>query len=75
MMIFLQSISDIMRPLFLMVFDILKDGKIVTYRREDHDFLMDIRNGKYLDEELSKKPKPRPKKKPPENRQPPKKRN
>ncbi len=29
----------------------------------------------YLDEELSKKPKPRPKKKPPENRQPPKKRN
>ena len=36
--------------LFLMVFDILKDGKIVTYRRKDHDFLMDIRNGKYLDE-------------------------
>lgn len=36
--------------LYLMCFDILQDGKIVTYRRSDHDFLMDIRNGKYLDE-------------------------
>ena len=36
--------------LFLMCFDILEDGKIVTYRRKDHDFLMDIRNGKYLDD-------------------------
>lgn len=36
--------------LYLMAFDILMDGKIVTYREKDHDFLMDIRNGKYLDE-------------------------
>lgn len=34
--------------LYLMAFDILEDGKIVTYREKDHDFLMDIRNGKYL---------------------------
>ena len=37
--------------LFLMAFDILEDGKIITYRQKDHDFLMDIRNGKYLDEQ------------------------
>ena len=36
--------------LFLMAFDILEDGKIITYRQKEHDFLMDIRNGKYLDE-------------------------
>lgn len=36
--------------LYLMCFDILMDGKIITYRKKDHDFLMDIRNGKYLDE-------------------------
>ena len=36
--------------LYLMCLDILNDGKIVTYREKDHDFLMDIRNGKYLDE-------------------------
>ena len=36
--------------LYLMCFDILESGKIITYRRKDHDFLMDIRNGKYLDE-------------------------
>lgn len=36
--------------LFLMCFDILEDGKIVTYRTKDHDFLMEIRNGKYLDD-------------------------
>ena len=34
--------------LYLMCFDILEDGKIVTYRAKDHDPLMDIRNGKYL---------------------------
>lgn len=34
--------------LYLMCFDILEDGKIVTYRVKDHDLLMDIRNGKYL---------------------------
>lgn len=36
--------------LFLMCLDILNDGEINTYREKDHDFLMSIRNGKYLDE-------------------------
>jgi predicted nucleotidyltransferase len=36
--------------LYLMCLDILDNGEIVTYREKDHDFLMDIRNGKYLDE-------------------------
>ena len=36
--------------LYLMCFDILEDGKIITYRKKEHDFLMDIRNGKYLDD-------------------------
>ena len=33
-----------------MCFDILENERIITYREEDHDLLMDIRNGKYLDE-------------------------
>lgn len=37
--------------LYLMCFDILEDGKIITYRKKDRDFLMDIRNGKYLDDD------------------------
>ena len=28
--------------------DILENGEINTYREKEHDFLMDIRNGKYL---------------------------
>ena len=36
--------------LYLMCLDILNNGEIITYRTRDHDFLMDIRNGKYLDE-------------------------
>ena len=36
--------------LYFMCFDILRDGKIVTYRKKDHETLMEIRNGKYLDE-------------------------
>lgn len=36
--------------LYLMGIDILLDGKIVTYREKEHNFLMEIRNGKYLDE-------------------------
>lgn len=36
--------------LYFMCFDILEDGKIITYRKKEHDFLMDIRNGKYLDD-------------------------
>ena len=37
--------------LYLMCFDILEDGKIITYRKKEHDFLIDIRNGKYLDDD------------------------
>lgn len=37
--------------LYLMCFDILERGEIVTYRAKEHEFLMDIRNGKYLDGE------------------------
>lgn len=36
--------------LYLMCFDILESGKIITYREKEHDFLMDIRMGKYLDD-------------------------
>ena len=36
--------------LYHMAFDILENGIIKTYRDKDHDFLMEIRNGKYLDE-------------------------
>ena len=35
--------------LYLMCFDILENGEINTYRYKEHDFLMDIRNGTYLD--------------------------
>lgn len=35
--------------LYLMCLDILEKGEIVTYRKKEHDLLMDIRNGKYLD--------------------------
>lgn len=35
--------------LYLMCLDILENKKIVTYREKEHDLLMDIRNGKYLD--------------------------
>lgn len=36
--------------LYLMCFDILEYAEINTYREKDHDFLMGVRNGKYLDE-------------------------
>jgi predicted nucleotidyltransferase len=36
--------------LYLMCLDILNDGEIVTYRTKDHNFLMDIRAGKYLND-------------------------
>ena len=32
-----------------MCFDILEKGEIITYRKNDIDFLMTIRNGYYLD--------------------------
>ena len=34
----------------MMCLDILENEEIVTYREKEHDLLMDIRNGKYLDE-------------------------
>lgn len=36
--------------LYMMCIDILEKEEIITYRTEEHDLLMDIRNGKYLDE-------------------------
>lgn len=36
--------------LYLMCLDILERGEIITYREKDHDFLMEIRDGKYLDD-------------------------
>ena len=33
-----------------MCFDILEKGEINTYRDKEHDFLMKIRNGGYLDD-------------------------
>lgn len=35
--------------LYIMCLDILEKGEIITYREKEHDFLMDICNGKYLD--------------------------
>ena len=32
-----------------MCLDILEKEKIITYREAEHDLLMDIRNGKFLD--------------------------
>ena len=36
--------------LYLMCFDILENEEIITFREKDHDLLMSIRNGDYLDE-------------------------
>lgn len=36
--------------LYYMIFDILERGKIVTYREKEHDLLMSIRSGAFLDE-------------------------
>ncbi len=36
--------------LYMMCLDILEKGEINTYRDKEHDLLMNIRNGKYLDE-------------------------
>jgi len=35
--------------LYMMCLDILENEEIITYRSKEHDLLMDIRNGKYLD--------------------------
>lgn len=37
--------------LYLMALDIFEKEEIITYREKDLPFLMDIRNGKYLDDE------------------------
>lgn len=37
--------------LYMMCLDILEHKKIVTYREKEHELLMDIRNGKFLDED------------------------
>ena len=37
--------------LYLMALDILEKEEIVTYRKDDIPFLMDVRNGKYLKED------------------------
>ena len=37
--------------LYLMCLDILEHREIVTYREKEHDFLMEIRDGKYLDKD------------------------
>lgn len=36
--------------LYMMCLDILENEEIVTFREKEHDLLMDIRNGKYLDD-------------------------
>ena len=36
--------------LYFMCFDILEKGEINTYRENDREFLLEIRNGKYLDD-------------------------
>ena len=36
--------------LYMMCLDILEKEKIITYRETEHDLLMDIRNGKFLDD-------------------------
>ena len=35
----------------MMCLDILEYEKIVTYREKEHELLMDIRNGKFLDKD------------------------
>mgnify|MGYP000114079396 CR=1 FL=1 len=37
--------------LYPMCFDILENEKIITYREKEHDLLMSIRNGEYLNED------------------------
>lgn len=36
--------------LYMMCIDILEKEEIITYRSDEHDLLMSIRNGEYLDE-------------------------
>jgi len=43
--------------LYYMCFDILEKGEIITYREDEHDLLMSIRNGEWLDENKQPIPK------------------
>lgn len=43
--------------LYYMCFDILEEGEIITYRENEHDLLMSIRNGEWLDENKQPIPK------------------
>ncbi len=36
--------------LYIMAIDIMEKEEVITYRKNEHDLLMDVRNGKYLDE-------------------------
>jgi len=42
--------------LYMMCIDILEKEEIITYRSEEHDLLMSIRNGDYLDDNVQPKP-------------------
>lgn len=42
--------------LYTMCLEMLETCEVHTYRDKDHDLLMDIRNGKYMDEEGNMKP-------------------
>lgn len=42
--------------LYMMCLDILENEKIITYREAEHDLLMDIRNGKFLDSDKQTTP-------------------
>lgn len=42
--------------LYYMVFDILENHEVVTYREKEHDFLVKLRNGLYIDENNQPKP-------------------
>lgn len=42
--------------LYLMCFDILEKGDIITYRETDKDFLLSIRNGKFQNEDHTFRP-------------------
>lgn len=42
--------------LYYMCFDILEKHEFITYRSKEHDLLMDIRNGKYLNADQSVRP-------------------
>lgn len=42
--------------LYLMGIDILEGRGVITYREKEHDLLMDIRNGKYIDAEQQPTP-------------------